>query len=159
MKMAVQIQAQLRAQGIRVDLEPMESNAMGAREDAHKFDAALGDWHMGASPDGTRQAWSTSGIGKEGVNYGSYSNPLFDSQLDSALEAPPERARGAFTAAYTTINKDAPAVWLYEPKTVLGIDRRIKIPWLRPDAWWADLGEWYIPAAERISRDRLLLSR
>ena len=61
--------------------------------------------------------------------------------------------------AYTTINKDAPAVWLYEPKTVLGVDRRIKMPWLRPDAWWADLGEWYIPAAERISRDRLLLSR
>jgi peptide/nickel transport system substrate-binding protein len=159
MKMAVQIQAQLRTQGIRVDLEPMESNAMGAREDAHKFDAALGDWHMGASPDGTRQAWSTRGIGKEGVNYGSYSNPLFDSQLDSALEARPGSARGAFTLAYTTINKDAPAVWLYEPKTVLGIDRRVKIPWLRPDAWWADLGEWYIPPAERISRDRLLLSR
>ncbi|MGH7604708.1 MAG: peptide ABC transporter substrate-binding protein [Gemmatimonadaceae bacterium] len=158
-KMAVQIQAQLRRAGIRVDLEPMESSAMGALEDAHKFDAALGDWHMGASPDGTRQAWSTVGIGKEGVNYGSYSDPRFDAQLDSALEASPDRARAAFTAAYATINEDAPAVWLYEPKTVLGIDRRIKIPWMRPDAWWADLGEWYIPPAERRPRDRLLLSR
>ncbi|MGH7652011.1 MAG: peptide ABC transporter substrate-binding protein [Gemmatimonadaceae bacterium] len=159
MKMAVQIQAQLRRAGIKVDLEPLETNAMVAREDAHKFDAAFGGWHMGSSPDGTRQAWSTKGIGKEGVNYGSYSNPEFDAQLDSALEAGPEKARGAFTAAYTTINEDAPAVWLYEPKTVLGIDRRIKIPWLRPDAWWADLGEWHIPAAERIPRDLLLLSR
>lgn len=158
-KMAVQIQAQLQRAGIKVNLEPMESNAMGVREDEHKFDAALGDWHMGASPDGTRQAWSTAGIGKDGVNYGSYSNPRFDAQLDSALEAGPGRARGAFTAAYKIINEDAPAVWLYEPKTVLGIDRRIKIPWMRPDAWWADLGEWYIPPAERLSRDRLLLSR
>jgi peptide/nickel transport system substrate-binding protein len=159
MKMAVQIQAQLRRAGIRVEVVPMEASAMGALQDAHKFDAALGDWHMGASPDGTGQAWSTKGIGKDGVNYGSYSDPLFDAQLDSALRAGPTRARAAFTAAYATINGDAPAVWLYEPKTVLGIHRRIKIPWMRPDAWWADLGEWYIPPAERLPRDLLLLSR
>jgi hypothetical protein len=46
-------------------------------------------------------------------------------------------------------------VWLYEPKTVIGLHRRVRIGVVRPDAWWIDLGSWYIPPAERLLRDRL----
>ena len=159
MRLAVLLQAQLRSMGIRVEIEQMDNSAFMARQQARSFDAALGGWHLGTSPDGTRQAWSTAGADKDGVNYGSYENPTFDAQLDSALRADPERAREKFTLAYATINQDAAAVWLYEPRTVIGLHRRLRTGWMRPDAWWADLGDWYIPASERLLRDRLPLVR
>jgi peptide/nickel transport system substrate-binding protein len=158
-RLAVLIQAQLRRMGIRVDIEQMDNSAFIARQQARSFDAVLGGWHLGASPDGTRQAWSTSGVGKDGVNYGSYENPTFDAQLDSALLAGPEQARQRFTLAYATINQDAPAVWLYEPRTAIGLQTRIRTGWTRPDAWWADLADWHISVSERIPRDRLPLAR
>jgi peptide/nickel transport system substrate-binding protein len=159
MRLSVLLQAQLRSTGIRVDIEQMDNSAFQARQQAHSFDAALANWHMGASPDGTRQAWSSAGVAKDGVNYGSYENPTFDAQLDSALLSDPEHARERFTLAYATINQDAPAVWLYEPRTVIGLHRRLRTGWMRPDAWWADLGDWHIPPAERLLRDRLRLAR
>jgi len=159
MRIAVPLQAQLDRMGIHVVLETMASVAMGSREQSGNFDAALGSWHLGASPDGTRMAWSSAGIGDAGVNYGSYENPVFDAELDSALRADSAHARVLFTRAYATINADAPAIWLYEPMTIMGLHRRIRTGWMRPDAWWTDLGDWYIPRRERLIRDRLQLSR
>jgi peptide/nickel transport system substrate-binding protein len=159
LRMAVPLQAQLGRMGIRVAIETMGSAAMGSREQAGNFDAALGSWHMGASPDGTRAAWSSAGVGDAGVNYGSYESPVFDAQLDSALRADSAHARDLFSRAYATINADAPAVWLYEPMTIMGLHRRIRTGWTRPDAWWINLGDWYIPRRERVLRDRLQLSR
>jgi peptide/nickel transport system substrate-binding protein len=158
-RLAVLIQAQLRSVGIRVDIEQMDNSAFIARQEAHSFDAGLAAWHLGASPDGTKQAWTRAGVGKEGVNYGSYENPTFDEQIDSALLSEPDHARERFTVAYATINQDAPAVWLYESTTVIGLHRRIRTGWMRPDAWWADLGDWHIPPQERLLRDRLRLAR
>jgi peptide/nickel transport system substrate-binding protein len=159
MRMAVLLQAQLRRMGIRVDIEQMDNSALIARQEARSFDAALGGWHLGASPDGTRRAWSSVGVDKDGVNYGSYRSPTFDAQLDSALRADAAHARERFTLAYTTINEDAPAVWLYEPRTVIGLHRRLRPASMRPDAWWVDLADWYIPSSERLLRDRLSLAR
>jgi peptide/nickel transport system substrate-binding protein len=158
-RMAVPLQAQLGLIGIRVAVETMEPAAMGSRQQSGNYDAVLGDWHMGASPDGTRGAWGSAGVGDAGVNYGFYKNAIFDAQLDSALRADSARARDLFTRAYGTINADAPAVWLYEPMTIMGLHRRFRTGWMRPDAWWADLADWYIPPGERLLRDRLQLSR
>ncbi|HYJ46586.1 MAG TPA: hypothetical protein VEV81_08215 [Pyrinomonadaceae bacterium] len=159
MKIGVLLQAQLAAAGIRVNLKPLEAGAVTARQTSRDFDAVLGGFHLGASPDGTREAWTAVGLGKDGFNYGSYVNPLFDEQLSAALSADSAHARDLFSAAYATINEDVPAVWLYEPKTVIGVDRRFHTGWMRPDAWWSDLGNWYVPASERITRDRVLLRR
>ena len=131
--------------GIRVQLEQLETNTEGDREARGAFDAALGGWSMPSSPDGMRDAWGSRGIGKNGVNYGSYSNPRFDALLDSALWADPTQAREKFTAALAVINEDAPAIWLYEPRKILGVHRRIRTTEMRPDAWWFDLADWYIP--------------
>jgi peptide/nickel transport system substrate-binding protein len=136
-----------------VNIEQMDNSAFMARQQAGTFDAVLGGWHLGASPDGTRLAWSSAGVGKEGTNFGSYENPTFDAELDSALLSDPVHARGRFTLAYSTINQDAPAVWLYEPRAAIGLHRRIRTGWMRPDAWWADLGDWHIPPSERLARD------
>jgi peptide/nickel transport system substrate-binding protein len=158
-RMAVLIQAQLRAVGVVANVRSMDMRALSSRQQAHEFDAVLGSFHSGASPDGTRQVWTTAGVGKDGANYGSYENRLFDSRLDSALRADAAHAREQFTRAYAIINQDAPAIWLYEPKTAIGLNRRIRTGWMRADAWWSDLGNWYIPAADRIPRDWLASRR
>jgi peptide/nickel transport system substrate-binding protein len=154
MRLAVLLQAQLRSMGIRVNVEQMDASAFASRQQARSFDAVLASSHLGASPDGTRLAWSSAGLGKDGVNYGSYENTTFDAQLDSALLSDADNAMARFTLAYGTINQDAPAVWLYEPRTAIGLHRRLRTGWMRPDAWWADLGDWHIPPAERLPRDR-----
>jgi peptide/nickel transport system substrate-binding protein len=159
LRMGPVLQEQLRAMGIRVNLEQLEAATEGAREASGAFDAALGNWVMPSNPDGMRDAWGTQGIGKNGVNYGSYSNPTFDVLLDSALRAEPTQAREKFTRALAVINEDAPAIWLYEPRKILGIHRRIRTAQMRPDEWWFDLADWYIPAAERLPRDRIPLGR
>jgi peptide/nickel transport system substrate-binding protein len=50
---------------------------------------------------------------------------------------------------------DAPAIWMAEPKTMMAIHRRIHTPALRPDAWWSNIGDWWIPSGQRIARDRV----
>jgi peptide/nickel transport system substrate-binding protein len=159
MRLGPLIQEQLRRMGIRVQLEALEPATAADREARGAFDASLGGWAMGSSPDGIKGAWTTSGIGKNGVNYGSYSNPTFDALLDSALSAGPGEARDRFTAAYAVINEDAPAIWLYESRKIIGIHRRFRTTVMRPDAWWAGLADWSIPPSERILRDRLPFGR
>ncbi|MFL5552225.1 MAG: peptide ABC transporter substrate-binding protein [Gemmatimonadaceae bacterium] len=158
-RMSVILQEQLRRMGIGVDLGRLESATLTAREVKGAFDAALDSWVMGSSPDGIRDAWTSSGIGRNGVNYGGYSNPRFDALLDSALATDPARAREAFTRAYSLINEDAPAIWLYEPRKIIGIHRRIRTAKMRPNAWWFDLADWYIPPVERVPRDRTPTAR
>jgi len=154
-RMGPLIQEQLRRMGIRVQLEQLEAATEADRETRGAFDAALGGWVMASSPDGIKRAWSSSGIGKNGVNYGSYSNPRFDALLDSALSTGPTQARERFTMAYAVINDDAPAIWLYEPRKIIGLHRRIRTAVMRPDAWWFGLADWSIPPSDRILRDRL----
>jgi len=158
-RMGPLLQEQLRRMGISVQLEQLETSTEGDREAHGTFDAALSSWTMPSSPDGMRDAWTTHGIGKQGVNYGSYSNSRFDALLDSALAADSASARAKFTKALAVINDDAPAVWLYEPRKIIGIHRRIRTAEMRPDAWWFDLADWYIPRVERLLRDRIPLAR
>jgi len=159
-RMAVLIQSQLRKIGVRADIEMMESQAFLARQSERKFDAALGAWNVTANPSAIREVWTSRAAKPGGRNYGAYISAPFDAALDSAASA---RTAGAamrfYTRAYQTIIDDAPAVWLYEPKTVIGIHRRIRTSGLVPGAWWADLADWWIPPSERIPRDNARSAR
>ena len=154
-RMAVMIQSQLRRMGVRADIETMEYQAFASRQASRNFDATLGAWHVTADPSAIREVWTTSASRKvDGRNYGGYENPAFDAELDSANAARDGAAALAlYTRAYQTIIDDAPAIWLYEPKTVLGIHRRIVTGGMVPGAWWAGMGGWSILPAQRIQRD------
>ena len=80
---------------------------------------------------------------------------MFDAAVDSGLAARDlaERRR-VFRRAYETIVQDAPAIWLFEPKSVMGVHRRYSAPPLRAWGWWTDIPEWSVPADRRIDRDR-----
>jgi peptide/nickel transport system substrate-binding protein len=154
-KIAVLIQEQLRRVGIQVNTDRLDNAAMIAKEQKGDFDASLDAWTMSSSPDGIRDAWSSSGVGKNGVNYGGYTNPLFDTLLDSALRGAPGHARERFTAAYRVINEDAPAVWLYEARKIVGIHRRFTTGETRADSWWFSLADWSVDPTRRLLRDRI----
>ncbi len=154
-RMAVLIQEQLRQAGVKVDVEQVDFPVFLERMRSRTFDMVIGAWQAQASPGSVRQSWGSSGSrARNGSNYGSYENPRFDAYVDSALAAfdiPTRRA--LFTNAYQTLIQDAPAIWLAEPIPTLGYHSRLQLAALRPDAWWARLGEWWIPDDKRIPRD------
>jgi peptide/nickel transport system substrate-binding protein len=156
-KYATLIQAQLREVGVDAKVEQIDFNAMGARLAKGDFDAAIGLWHTDPSAGTVRQMWgSAAARANSGPNYGSYTSAAFDAQVDSATAAfDPAVAKRHFSRAYATIVADAPAVWLYEPRPVAGVHRRVRVVGMRADAWWADMADWSIPAGERIDRDRI----
>jgi ABC-type transport system substrate-binding protein len=153
----VLIQEQLRKIGVQMNIEPMEMAALVQHEDARDFDAVMLALHLDASPGGLKQSWGVAEASNpHGTNYGSYTSARFDAQVDSALTvSSPDKAKAAFAAAYRTIIDDAPAVWLYDLKGAIGVNKRIQVAPLRPDAWWAHLADWSIPADQRIARDKV----
>jgi len=159
MNMAVVIQDQMKQVGVKMNIDRLEGATFGDREIHSRFDAALWGWHVDASPEGIRQTWGSRKLrSRGGSNYGSYANPIFDAAVESALSATDrEQRRALFKRAYQLIIDDAPAIWLAEPRTMMAISSRIRTPALRPDAWWANIGEWSVPAAGRIARDRRAL--
>lgn len=157
MRYSVLIQSQLARAGVRVSIEQMDFQSFRARQDSRDFDAALSGWHVAPDPAALMEDWSGVAARKrDGRNYGGYENPAFDAVLDSALSAGDSASSfRLYNRAYQMIIDDAPAVWLYEPKTVIGVDRRFRTTGMRPDAWWTRVGDWWVPQAVRIPRDRV----
>lgn len=160
MRYAVLLQEQLKRVGAQVDLEPVDLNTQTARMQTHDFDAGLASYSVDPGVDGERQLWGTSSIGGQGSNFGRYSNPRVDALLDSAAHASDmSHARTFASKAYQQIIDDAPAVWLYDVVLLGGANRRLTIPPMRVDAYWALLADWSIPANLRTPRDRVGLSQ
>lgn len=155
MRYAVLLQEQLRAVGARVTIDAMGFREFLERQNTGNFDAATMVVGVDPTPATIRQAWATSGIGA-GQNYVRYSNPAFDALVDSARNSfDRNRARDYYRRAYRTIVEDAPAIWLYDPLFMAGAHKRIRPAGMRGDAWWVGLPDFWIPADERIERDRI----
>lgn len=158
-RMAVLIQEQLRGLGIAVEIESLDNAAFLTRMKDRSFDAALGGWRLDPAP-GIRQTWGTAGSrAPGGTNFGSYESPEFDLHVDSALSTmDPVQAHAHMRRAYEVIIRDAPAVWLYEPLSMLALHSRIRPAVLRRDAWWAHIADWTIDPAARLPRDNIGLN-
>lgn len=153
-RMAVLIQEQLKQVGVKMNIDQLDFPTFIAKEGGRSFDAVFNALNLEASPGSIRQSWGSMGAEKGGSNYGSYSNPAFDAQVDSALTAATFASRRAhFTSAYRIIDDDAPAIWFAEPKRIMAVNRRIQTGKLRADAWWKTIPDWSIPADKRIARD------
>jgi peptide/nickel transport system substrate-binding protein len=48
-----------------------------------------------------------------------------------------------------------PAVWLYEQRSPVAINRRFITTPLRADGWFVGLADWRVDPAQRIDRDRI----
>lgn len=157
LRMAQLAQAQWRRVGVRADVEALEFTTFADRFGRRRFDTAIGVWFLDPSPASVRDLWgSVAARAPGGLNYGGYASAAFDTAVDSALAAPTAAAaRPHFRRAYQTIIDDAPAVWLFEPRPVLGLHGRLRIVSVRPDAWWAGLADWWVPPAQWTARDSI----
>lgn len=152
---AVLLQAQFKSVGARVTLEQVDFNAFLEKMHRGDFDALMGGVRTTPSPRGVRDLWGSPAPGRGANNWGRWSNASFDTQVDSALAATSASAlRAHFRAAYQAAIDDAPAIWLYEPRMFAGVNRRLSIGALRPDAWWSGVADWSIDPAQRLPRDR-----
>ena len=153
---AVLLQDAFRRVGAAATLDQTDFATYTSKLSAHTFDAQMGSYATDPGVSGFKQSWSTAGIGKDGGNYGSYSNPLVDAMLDSATTTfDPARTKAYARRAFETIIEDAPAIWLYEPPTMMGLQRRIRTTTMRADGYWSGMADWWIPSSQRNARDRI----
>jgi peptide/nickel transport system substrate-binding protein len=116
------------------------------------FDASLSGWATSPGLVGVRQTWMSTGASNE-VRY---RNRTFDTLADSALSSfDPVRSRAYWTRAFQLAVNDVPAIWLYEQRVPVVMHRRLIVPPLRADGWYADLAEWRVDPAQRLDRDRI----
>jgi peptide/nickel transport system substrate-binding protein len=157
---ATLLQAQWKDVGADVRLEDLENNTFGGRMVAGKFDAVMSGMHVDASPADVRQVFGSPDAPNSGeANYGSYASAEVDRLVDSAAtEFNTARAKALYRRAYQRIVDDAAAIFLYEPKLVAGLHRRIETGPLRNDGWWITVGNWTIDPAQRLARDRIPLA-
>jgi len=135
------LQEQYRRMGIDIRLVPLEFNVWMDRARSGRFDAMLGGWQADVTPASLRELWGSEGI--RGSNYGAYASPAFDSLVSHAtVTADLAAARALWHEALGVINADAPAVWLFSPKMLAGVNRRVENVTLRADEWWATLWTW-----------------
>ena len=154
--MAVLLQEEFRRAGVDMRVEQIEIGTMAERQNQRRFEAIFGGWNMDPSLSAIRQTFTTTATKPGGYNYIHYANPAFDALVDSATGSmDPERSRRYYGRAYELIVQDAPAMFMYEFQGLAGAHRRLNITGGRPDAWWAGIGDWSIPADQRIERDQI----
>lgn len=153
---AILLQAAFQRVGAAVKIDETDFATFFAKQGAHGFDTELAQYGTDPSVSGFKQSWTAAGIAKEGSNFPSYTNPIVEANLDSAVNSfDPARTRAYARRAFETMIEDAPGIWLFEALTVAGVDKRIRTSRLRADGYWAGFAEWWIPAAQRTARDRI----
>lgn len=152
---AVLLQEAFRRIGVSMKLDETDFGSYAAKQNARTFDAEMANYGTDPSVSGFKQSWTTAGI-KDRSNFPSYSNPAVDALLDSATATFDfARTRAYARRAFEAIIDDAPGIWLYEPLTIAGLDKRIQVAPMRADGYWSGLADWWIPADKRTPRDRI----
>ena len=154
-QLAVLLQEQFRRAGVKMDVEQLDFPVLAEKDRKRTFDATIGQWNTQPSPGAVLGSWGLAGSrAASGNNFGTYENPVFDANVDSALASFDLATRKRyFTTAYQTIIQDAPAIWIAEPRQIIGYHSRLQLGTLRPDAWWIHIPDWSIPRDKRIARD------
>jgi peptide/nickel transport system substrate-binding protein len=155
MRYAVLIQEQLKSIGAQVGIDALAFPELVPRLNARNFDALMMVVGADPTPATVKQNWGTAAI-RDGQNFFSYSNPTFDAMVDSGQASfDPAQSRLYYRRANQILVGDAPAVWLYDVLTIAGMHKRVRPENFRAHAWWAGLPDFWIPANERIERDRI----
>jgi len=150
---AVLIQAQLKAVGVAMGIQPLEYNVFEQRSVRKDFDASFQARTLDASPSSVLQLFGSADAGQS--NYGSYASPVFDSLARRAIGAPTRAAaRALWREALGVLNEDAAAVFVFSPPFAAAINRRFEGVRIRPDEWLAGVADWYVPPDARLPRDR-----
>ncbi len=147
------LQGQLKAVGVEVLIDQMETATQQERLHSGAFDTALESWNTDPSPTSSVPGnWGRGG----GSNFGHYASATFDRQIAVATSATsPDSVTAAWIAAFGTLAQDAPGIMLFSVDMIAAVDSRVAGVRIRPDSWWALLWTWRIPPDKLNERDRV----
>lgn len=151
MSMATQIQEQLRAIGVKIELAPLDGPVWGQRRQRGEFDIDFSSAVLDPSPRGIVQSWTCGG--QAGSNVARFCDPEFDRLLERALRSR-KTGEAEWRQAYQRLQADAPAAFLVSPSLLFAVHRRYRNVSLRPESLYGDLWRWSVDPARRIARDR-----
>lgn len=143
---SVLVQQEWRKLGIDAQLQQIEFNTGMTRILNHQFQAALGGWVAGLTPDFLFTLYGTG----EQYNITSYSNPRVDSIIQQARLQPTEAAAAPlWQRAAKLIVGDQPYTWLYYYDVVDPVRNRLK--GMRVDTYglYQNTWEWWIPKSQQ----------
>ncbi len=160
-RFATLIQAALKERGVAVTIESVEPAVYTERVGKRAFDATLYAINTDPTLSTLRQSWGgASALTAGGSNRAGYASPAFDALADSAATTmDPAASHALWARAFRVINADAPAIWLYEPRMMMALHRRIQPERVLATQWFAGLADWSIPAGQRLPRDRAILAK
>lgn len=144
---ALMLQESWRRLGAKVTVTAVDFPVFQERIRNGKFDTYMGAYLDQPTARGLADGWTRAGW--DGLNFGRYSNPAFDSLLSRAARTDQIRAaRQLYREALDTLNADAPALFLYAPANVAAVRRSLSGVRINPYSWLSDLPEWRPAPAE-----------
>ena len=147
------MQAQWKAVGVDLEIQPLDQNLIQDRLTSGKFDAMIQAFSADPAPaSGIMQHW----VRGAPDDYSHYQNDDFDRLVNEATSGTvtPAQSAGAWRAAMNILNADAPGIWLAAPDNVAALSSRLADVKIRPDSYWSLVWTWRIPADQLIDRDR-----
>ena len=137
-RLAEAMQEQWRRAGLAVTVTAVDFPVFMTRLAKGEFDSYVGSYLDEPSPRGLADQWTSAGIGA--LNYGHYASAAFDRAFSRALDAHDvPGGRALWRAAMDTLNRDAPAIFLYAPTNVAAVARRVEGLTINPYSWLSGL--------------------
>ncbi|HEX6643830.1 MAG TPA: peptide ABC transporter substrate-binding protein [Gemmatimonadales bacterium] len=142
---AIALQEMWRRIGVAGEVVAVDFPVFQERLAAGAFDVYIGAYLDEPSARGLADQWSSGGP----LNHGRYRSAQVDSLLAAAAAASDTHsARRAYAQAFTALNADAPAIFLYAPLNSAAVSRRLTGLEIDPYSWLALLPEWRLPGSD-----------
>lgn len=118
------VQEQLRQVGMEMEILILEPGPYAARRPSLEYISRLATWSGRADPIGNMYSHFVT---KQANNFGAYSNPEVDKQLDVARTSSKQDERSrAFHAAQRLVVEDSPVIFLYHEPWIRAWNKKLK---------------------------------
>jgi peptide/nickel transport system substrate-binding protein len=140
-RIAEALQEGWRRIGVTVTITAVDFPVFQERLAAGRFDSYIGAYLDEPTMRGLAEQWGRAGFASQ--NYGHYDNPVVDSLLALAATKGDTAVAGPlYREALSTLNADAPAIFLYTPLNASAFRRDIGNVTIDPYSWLAGLPAW-----------------
>ena len=138
--------------GAQVTVQAVPASVRDSQLYDYEFDAALLEVALSADPDA--YPWWHSTQAEGGQNFAGFNNFAADDALQQARLVTERSKRWAFYRAFQRVfAEEMPAIPLYQPVHIYGVDQRVKNvqqgPLLEPSHRFRDIHQWYL-ITERV---------
>lgn len=125
-KAAVFMQAQMKQARIEMRLKSMEFSALINSCYPSKFESLIFDWVENFDPD-NYTVWHSSQCNDDGMNFMSYKNKKVDELIEKGRITRDKKERiKIYSEIQKTIVNDSPYIFLWSPKGLVAVNKRIK---------------------------------